>query len=71
VLEIAGHIDDRSARRVEDLLWELVPEASHLREHVGAFADRTNQQVKSYPLALTQLLIAYHMVKAAMGVHAV
>ena len=67
VLEIAGHIDDRSARRVEDLLWELIPEASHLREHVGAFADRTNQQAKSYPLALTQLLIAYHMVKAAHG----
>ena len=70
VLEIAGHIDDRSARRVEELLWELIPEAGHLREHVGAFADRTNQQAKSYPLALTQLLIAYHMVKAAMGVHA-
>ena len=71
MLEIAGHIDDRSARRVEDLLWELIPEASHLREHVGAFADRSNRQAKSYPLALTQLLIAYHMVKAALGVHAV
>jgi phosphoribulokinase len=71
VLEITGHIDDRSARRVEDLLWELIPEASHLREQVGTFADRTNRQEKSYPLALTQLLIAYHMVKAALGVHAV
>ena len=58
-------------RRVEDLLWELIPEASHLREDVGTFADPTNQQAKSYPLALTQLLIAYHMVKAALGVHAV
>lgn len=71
VLEIAGAIDERGARRVEDLLWELVPEASHLRSHIGTFADRANRETKSYPLALTQLLIAYHMVKAALGVHAV
>jgi phosphoribulokinase len=71
VLEIAGHIDGRGARRVEELLWDLIPEASHLRGNVGTFADRADQQTLSHPLALTQLLIAYHMVKAAMGVHAV
>ncbi len=71
LLEIGGHIDERGARRVEDLLWDLVPEASHLRGQVGTFADRANHEFRSYPLALTQLLIAYHMVKAAMGVHAI
>jgi phosphoribulokinase len=71
VLEISGDLDERSARRLENLLWDLIPEASHLRQHVGAFADRSNQQALSHPLALTQMLIAYHMVKAAMGVHAI
>jgi phosphoribulokinase len=71
VLEIAGKIDENASRRVEELLWDLIPEASHLRDEVGTFADRANRDVKSHPLALTQLLIGYHMVKAALGVHAV
>lgn len=71
VLEIGGDIEERAAHRVEDLLWSLIPEAGHLRNHVGTFDDRANRATKSHPLALTQLLVAYHMVKAAMGVHAV
>jgi phosphoribulokinase len=31
VLEIAGRIDGDASRRVEELLWDLIPEASHLR----------------------------------------
>jgi phosphoribulokinase len=49
----------------------LIPEASHLRDNVGAFTDMDNQPARSHPLALSQLLITYHMVKAALGVHAV
>jgi phosphoribulokinase len=62
VLEIRGDIADAEAERLEELLWSLIPEAGHLRANVGAFdgSGRT-----SHPLALTQLLIAYHMVKAA------
>lgn len=71
VLEIAGSIDDRRAKRLEDLLWNLLPEAGHLRANLGEFTDRQNHPNLSHPLALTQLLIAYHMVKAAMGVHAI
>lgn len=71
VLEIAGIIDDRRAKRIEDLLWTLLPEARHLRMNVGEYTDRKNARHKSHPLALTQLLIAYHMVKAALGVHAI
>ncbi len=71
VLEIAGSIDDKRAKRLEDLLWELIPEASHLRANVGAFTDQADHVVVSHPLALTQLLIAHHMVKAALGIHAI
>jgi phosphoribulokinase len=62
-LEIHGDIPRAYAERLEELLWSLLPEASHLRANVGTFEG--GQQV-SHPLALTQLLIAYHMVKAAM-----
>ncbi len=71
VLEIAGNIEAGRAKRLEDLLWALIPEASHLRANVGEFTDDHNAARHSAPLALTQLLIAYHMVKAALGVHAI
>lgn len=70
VLEIKGNISDDRAVKIEDLLWNLIPEAGHLRDKVGRF-DADNGVKKSQPLALTQLLVAYHMVKAALGVHAI
>ncbi len=66
VLEINGNISDKRAERIEDLLWNLIPEAGHLRDQVGRI-DIANG-AKSHPLALTQLLVGYHAVKAAMGV---
>jgi len=71
VVEIPGCIDDGRAKVLEDLLWELIPEAGHLRANVGEFVDEQDHRAISHPLALTQLLLAYHMVKAAMGVRAV
>lgn len=68
MLEIHGSIARGRAERLEDLLWSLIPEASHLRANVGKFDGGAQM---SHPLALTQLLIAYHMVKAALGQHAV
>lgn len=65
VLEIAGDIPRAKAERLENLLWSLIPEADHLRGNIGAFESGGPKM--SHPLALTQLLIAYHMVKAAMG----
>jgi phosphoribulokinase len=69
VLEINGNISDQRAERIEDLLWNLIPEAGHLRDQVGRI-DAGNGARKSHPLALTQLLVGYHAVKAAMGVRA-
>ena len=71
VLEISGDIDDRRAKQMEDLLWSLIPEASHLRAKLGEFTDDQKQVRSSHPLALSQLLITYHLVKAAMGHYAV
>ncbi len=69
VLEINGSISDSRAERIEDLLWNLIPEAGHLRDQVGRI-DVANGARRSHPLALTQLLVGYHAVKAAMGVRA-
>ena len=69
VLEINGNISDKRAERIEDLLWNLIPEAGHLRDQVGQI-DVANGPRKSHPLALSQLLVGYHAVKAAMGFRA-
>ncbi len=71
VLDIAGDISDDRAQAVEDLLWNLIPEAQHLRQNIGRFRDADNHISMSHPLALSELLTAYHMVKAAIGHHAV
>jgi phosphoribulokinase len=71
VLEIAGTIDNERANAMENLLWDLIPEAQHLRENVGTFTDAQNNQKLSHPLALSQLMITYHVVKAALGHHAI
>ena len=71
VLDIAGDIDDKRAKALEELLWGLIPEARHLRERLGEFVDDRNRMAVSHPLALSQLFLTYHMVKAALGVHAI
>lgn len=71
VLDILGDIDDKRAKSMEDLIWNLIPEAQHLRDNVGKFTDDGNKQALSHSLALSQLLITFHMVKAALGHHAI
>jgi len=71
VLDIHGDLSDKRAKAVEDLLWNLIPEAQHLRDNVGQFRDAENHAALSHPLALSELLITYHMVKAALGHHAI
>lgn len=70
VLDIQGNIGGRRAGGMEDLLWNLIPEAQYLRDELGRFGDEGERQI-SHTLALSQLLITYHMVKAALGHHAV
>jgi phosphoribulokinase len=71
VLEIHGDIEERRAKALEDLIWSLIPEASHLRAPLGQFVDDQDIARQSHPLALTQLLATFHLVKAAMGHYAI
>lgn len=66
VLEIEGGIPEARATHLEDLLWGLLPEASHLRRPLGTF----DGPAISHPLALTQLFIAFHMLKAKESLQA-
>ena len=68
-LEIDGSISDEKAKRLEDLLWRLIPgEHHHLRhESLGDITGTTGEKLRSHPLALTQLLVAYHLLKASSG----
>ncbi|MSO89218.1 MAG: phosphoribulokinase [Rhodospirillaceae bacterium] len=70
LLEISGNIMEKRAKVLEEMLWTLLPEAQHLRQNVGQL-DIREPRIISHSLALTQLLITYHMVKAALGVHAI
>ncbi len=70
-LTISGSIPDHRAHKIEELLWGLIPEAEHLRANTRSIEEMNRINVISHPLMLTQLLIAYHMVKAALGVHAI
>ena len=71
VLEIEGDLEDDKAQVMENHLWSLIPEASHLRGNLGQFHDANRQAHVSHALALSQLLISFHLVKAALGHYAV
>lgn len=68
-LDISGSISDAKTRRLEDLLWSYIPgEHHHLRhDGIGTITGTTGETIKSNPLALSQLLIAYHLLMAASG----
>ncbi len=61
ILDISGGLSPEKALVFERLVWEqLGPHAEHFNpEVVGTFLDKAGS---SYPLALTQLIIAYYLV---------
>jgi phosphoribulokinase len=71
ILDIHGSIETHRASKIEELLWGLIPEAQHLRENTRSIEELEKINIISHPLMLTQLLVAYHMVKAALGHHAI
>lgn len=71
VLFIDGTISDNRAEGLENLLWDLLPAAGRLRAPAGHFDNQHGSDAVSHPLALTQLLITWHMVKAAVGAYAI
>ncbi len=67
VLEIDGTITHQKARELEDRIWLHMQEVSHLRpdrlKDLGCFYVG-NIQRQSDPLALTQLIVLYHVMGA-------
>ncbi len=68
VVNIAGDIEPEQAHEIEELVWERLHFASHLRsERLGQFTIGNDLQ-RSASLALVQLLILYHLVTAKAAV---
>lgn len=62
-LEIDGHVTGEQAGELEDVIWEHLPDLRHLQaDEFGDYQDRTEVR-HSHPLALTQLLLAYHLLR--------
>ena len=62
-LEIDGCVTPGHSQQLEDAIWQHLPDLRPLREEMfGKYLDRT--EVKhSHPLAITQLLLAYHLLR--------
>jgi phosphoribulokinase len=62
-LEIDGNVSHRQARRMEQAIWQHMPEMEPVTDaEFGEYQDERGEQY-SDPLALTQLLIAYHLLR--------
>jgi len=70
VLEVDGHATSEQVDELEKIICnDMPPHLSHFcsREsnpELGKVAGTTGETIQSYPLAMTQLLITYHMLKA-------
>lgn len=70
VLEIDGHATSSQVHELERMLCNDVPYLGRFcslegNENIGQLVGTTGETLKSYPLALTQLIVTYHMLKAA------
>ncbi|CAF0691399.1 Uridine kinase [Candidatus Methylacidithermus pantelleriae] len=65
VLEIDGNVSDEEATKLEETIWKhLPPGVPPLQtDGLGVYVDRGEKR-RSHPLALTQLLLAYHLLRA-------
>ena len=69
VLAIDGHATPEQVQQLERILCNEVPYLGRFcslegNKEVGKVVGTTGETLQSYPLALTQLLITYHMLKA-------
>jgi hypothetical protein len=62
-LEIGGSITEAATKAIEQRMWSHMLTASHLRsDRLGIFMDGTTAR-RSNPLAVTQLVLTYYLVK--------
>lgn len=69
VLAVDGHATPEQVQQLERILCSEVPFLGQFcslegNQEVGKVVGTTGETLQSYPLALTQLLITYHMLKA-------
>ena len=70
ILEIDGHASLEQVRELEKIMCGEVPYLGQFcslegNQELGKLTGTTGEILQSYPLAMTQLLITYHMLKAA------
>ncbi|MEM9449322.1 MAG: phosphoribulokinase [Cyanobacteria bacterium P01_E01_bin.6] len=70
VLAVDGHAVSEQVRELERVLCNEVPHLGQFcslqgNDNIGKVIGTTGETLQSYPLAITQLLITYHMLKAA------
>lgn len=70
ILEIDGHATQEQVVELEHILCNEVPYLGQFcsiqgNEDIGKLVGTTGEILRSYPLALTQLMLTYHMLKAA------
>lgn len=62
-LEIDGNVSQEQATRLADAIWQHMPELQpESASHFGNFQSDQGKH-HSHPLALTQLLITYHLIR--------
>ena len=71
ILKIDGHATLEQVRELEKIMCNEVPYLGQFcslegNQELGKITGTTGETLQSYPLALTQLLITYHMLKAAI-----
>ncbi|MBD2499193.1 phosphoribulokinase [Anabaena azotica] len=69
VLEVDGHATLEQVNKLEHILCSDMPYLTNVCDResnpeLGKVAGTTGETLQSYPLALTQLIITYHMLKA-------
>lgn len=63
ILEIDGAVSDEKATGLEDAIWKHIPDLRPVAEkEYGDYEDR-KEIIHSRPLALTQLLLTYHVLR--------
>jgi phosphoribulokinase len=70
VLEVDGHATSDQVLAIEKMLCSEIPDllpycSMQGNPDIGKLIGTTGETLQSYPLAITQLLISYHMLKAA------
>ncbi len=69
VLEVDGHATSEQVRELEKIICSDMPNLQTIcsvegNPDLGRITGTTGETIQSYPLAMTQLLITYHMLKA-------